>query len=157
MGLLAAVFAARAWRGTRQAIAARTWTKTLGQVISSGVVKELVRLRNRPGLGYRMAPYFEARVVYEYRVNGVTYQSDRQQFGERTLSSDVRDEEARAAQFPPGRVVVVYYNPANPAEAALDPRPGAASVIYWVMAGLMLIMAISVLAVLLTVPPANFG
>lgn len=60
-------------------------------------------------------------VVYDYQVNGVSYQGQRIKAGEQFFSVRViGDAQATAARYPVGTQVMVYYNPANPQESALE-------------------------------------
>jgi hypothetical protein len=55
---------------------------------------------------------------YAYDVDGVAYSSDRTAFAGVLWSATARD---RAARFPEGKTVSVYYQPGNPSVAVLEP------------------------------------
>jgi hypothetical protein len=62
-----------------------------------------------------------AYVLYEYEVQGQTYQSTQIKAGDRFIrSGSSRDAYQTVDQYPPGTLVTVYYDPANPAESALE-------------------------------------
>lgn len=65
---------------------------------------------------------FQLVVTYRYAVNGKTFTGD--QYGKRRYFKAETIGEIKSAekQFPPGKTVQGFYNPANPAEAVLD-RP----------------------------------
>jgi hypothetical protein len=58
------------------------------------------------------------QVTYEYVVNGATYQSQTIRYGKRLILP--HEVPAVVERFRPGTEVMVYYNPANPAEAILQ-------------------------------------
>jgi hypothetical protein len=91
------------WRGVRKSRASRTWHRVTSQVLESGVAGGTDDDSPRP--------YAD----YEYQVGGRTYRNNR------IFLVDKPGGNARAiaAQYPAGRQVEVYYNPNNPAEAAL--------------------------------------
>ena len=91
--------------------AALTWNSTMGTVLSSSVQTR------RTGQSVSTFPV----VVYQYTVDGQMYQSQRIKAGEQFLNIRViGDAQATAARYPVGASVMVYYNPANPAESALE-------------------------------------
>ncbi len=90
-----------AWRSA-------AWPETPGQILSSDARSTRIPFRS-------YAPF----VRYTYTVDGQAYTGDTLAF--------VRDGVGAAwagrkvAQYPPGREVMVYYDPANPAVAVLEP------------------------------------
>ena len=91
--------------------AAQTWSSTMGTVLSSSV-------QTRPtGRSHSTFPV----VVYQYEVNGKTYQSQTIKAGDQFMNIRVIGEaQATVARYPIGASVMVYYNPENPAESALE-------------------------------------
>ena len=60
-------------------------------------------------------------VVYQYEIGGKTYQSQIIRAGEQFLSARIIGQaQAAVARYPVGATVTVFYNPANPAESALE-------------------------------------
>ena len=60
-------------------------------------------------------------MCYAYQVGGRDYRSTRLYAGRPVLSGSPKIAEAIIAKYPPGASVSVFYNPANPAEAMLEP------------------------------------
>ena len=89
--------------------AAQSWSSTLGTVIMSTIqIKRTSRSRSEIPV-----------VVYQYQVNGKAYQIIRagDQFGTIRVMGQAQ---AIIARYPVGAQVMVYYNPANPQESALE-------------------------------------
>ena len=89
----------------------QTWPSATGTVLMSSV---------QWGSGSHSGTSYPV-VVYQYEVNGKTYQSQNIKAGERFLNVRVMGQaQATVARYPIGANVTVYYNPANPAESALE-------------------------------------
>ena len=90
---------------------AQTWPSVTGTVLMSSV---------QWGSGSHSGTSYPV-VVYQYEVNGKTYQSQNIKAGEQFLNVRVIGQaQATVARYPIGANVTVYYNPANPAESALE-------------------------------------
>ena len=90
---------------------AQTWTGTMGTVLTSNV-----QIR-RTGTSRSEFPV----VVYQYQVNGQALQGQTIKAGEQFFSVRVLGQaQETVRRYPPGAQVMVYYNPANPAESALE-------------------------------------
>jgi hypothetical protein len=101
----------RSQQGSAAKQAAQAWPSTMGTVLMSTVQSK------RTGNSTSIYPV----VVYQYEVNGVSYQSQRIKAGEQFFNVRVMGQaQATAARYPVGAQVMVYYNPANPAESALE-------------------------------------
>jgi hypothetical protein len=103
------------YKRSRQSSAARraaqSWLSTTGTVRISSVQSR------RSGNSTSTFPV----VVYQYEVNGKTYQSQTIKAGEQFMNVRIFGQaDATAARYPVGANVTVYFNPANPAEAALE-------------------------------------
>lgn len=91
--------------------AAQAWPGTIGTVLSSSVESR------RSGNSTSTYPV----VIYQYQVNGQVYQGKTIKAGEQFFSVRIIGEaQATAARYPAGAQVMVYYNPANPKESALE-------------------------------------
>jgi hypothetical protein len=91
--------------------ASRTWPSTTGKIVKSRV--ELA--------GGRDMATVEARIMYEYQVGGRQYQCDQIHSGDKFFEMISKEETYDLVdRYPVGREVTVYYNPDNPAEAALE-------------------------------------
>lgn len=90
--------------------ASLSWRSTQGRVLKS-------RVEVSGGDHTSVSPY----VLYEYEVHGQAYQSVQIQAGDRFIrSGGSRNAYETVDRYPVGAVVTVYYDPSNPAEAALE-------------------------------------
>ncbi len=90
---------------------AQSWPSTTGMVLMSSVQTR------RSGRSITTYPV----VVYQYTVNGQSYQSQTIKAGEQFLNVRVHGQaQAAVARYPVGASITVYYDPANPAESALE-------------------------------------
>ena len=90
---------------------AQSWPSTTGVVLSSSVQ---VRRTNRSRSEYPL-------VVYQYEVNGKSYQSQRVKASDKFMSVRISGEaQATVARYPVGSSVTVYYDPNTPSESALE-------------------------------------
>lgn len=103
----------KGWRELQLARNSTVWPSTPGEVVASAVEQE----------SHDGSRSYRAAISYRYRVDGTLYSSDQVSFGYIfTLSWDtVRPARDRSAGYPVGRVVEVFYNPAAPQIAALEP------------------------------------
>jgi hypothetical protein len=91
--------------------ASRTWPSTTGKIVKSRV--ELS--------GGRDMASVEHRIMYEYQVGGRQFQCDQVHPGDKFFEVMSREETYDLVdRYPVEREVTVYYNPDNPAEAALE-------------------------------------
>lgn len=91
--------------------AAQNWSGTMGVVITSTVqVKR----------GYKSRTEIPV-VVYQYQVDGKPYTGQVVKAGEQFFSVRLYgDAHKTVARYPVGAQVMVYYNPVNPVESALE-------------------------------------
>ncbi|HCK67113.1 MAG TPA: hypothetical protein DHW49_12690 [Anaerolineae bacterium] len=60
-------------------------------------------------------------IVYQYEVNGKTYQSQTVRVGDKFLKVNIPSQAQKTVdKYPIGAKVTVYYDPNNPAECALE-------------------------------------
>jgi hypothetical protein len=112
-GLIIVAFLLTVWKGLRT----RRWQVTCGRVITSGVTAE--KTEDMPE---EWSLPDQAKVVYEYEAEGKRYIADTMQIrGNMQTASAVRRERELPSRYPPGQSVLVYYNPAKPEEAVLQP------------------------------------
>jgi len=95
-----------------------TWPKVEGVVATSQVDKVQTYYLRGSGVMYYWY-MFRSRTVYDYTVNGVSYQSDRASYGAQTYASFTLLARREAARFVPGDSVAVYYDPRSPENAVL--------------------------------------
>lgn len=141
-GIPFAVLFPPAWRGARRVLAMRGWQRTTGRVIAAAVREQAVRVPVKTSASrYRDALRYGPAVRYQYQVGGAVYEGHAiDSFELALLSSEASDVEKYLRRYPLGQPVAVFYNPANPGEAVLNPRPGLALVIVWALeAGLVLL------------------
>ena len=100
------------------------WPRTPGSVIAS--------YSERTCGGYRTSHRWEARIIYQYRVAGVDHRGHRSAGTSMYCSSDREDvTKWLAANYPIGKTVEVYFDPADPDAAFL--HPGVVNIIEEVM------------------------
>lgn len=89
---------------------------------------------------------YRLHIVYAYTAQGIEYQSGRIRFGSEDSASPNREQAERwLEEYPPGRVVTVYYDPQSPSNSVLE--PGAHVDAYALLAlGVFLMVAGGVLA-----------
>jgi len=103
----------RLHRTMNAAAASRKWPTVEGRVLSSGI-------KESQGAGwFKNIPESEFKLEYSYTIDGQSYTGSRIYFGygperERERADDL------AADYPAGKNVVVHYQPAQPAECALE-------------------------------------
>jgi hypothetical protein len=113
-GVLVLLFFIASWRLSRRAA---DWPLVRGTVLSSGTE----RIENRSN-GRTMVTYTPV-VEYGYRVNDVDYVSRQIKLGVATSASESYAAGV-AARYPKDAVIDVHYDPANPANAALENPAG---------------------------------
>ena len=112
-GLIIVAFLLTVWKGLRT----RRWQVTFGRVITSGMTTE--ETEDMPGEWSLPDP---ASVVYEYEAEGRRYTADTLQIrGNLQTTRSLRRERELLSRYPAGTSVLVYYNPAKPEEAVLQP------------------------------------
>ncbi|MBZ0279369.1 MAG: DUF3592 domain-containing protein [Anaerolineae bacterium] len=95
---------------------AKEWPTTNGTVLFSTVEAR----RSRSSSGGTSTSYYP-NVVYQYQVNGQTFQSNQLSVGMAVGLGSYNMVERRVAEnYSPGSVITVYYNPANPQQAVLE-------------------------------------
>lgn len=105
------------WRGVRQAEASRSWPAVDARIISSRIQVER-ESSSDIGYGGRIT-YYYPQLLYEYDVQGLTYQSTKILFV--NVNYTHSDAEAAIARYPAGGRALAYVDPANPRLAVLEP------------------------------------
>lgn len=124
------------FRELTQALLSRTWPHTPGVILTS---KKCVE-KDGEGKATRCL------ILYFYEVGGVPYRSGRVFCGDALGLGFGRTIRRYTAAYPAGKAVKVYYNPAAPATALLEPGPHPAT---YVACLLPLLLALWGLACLL--------
>jgi hypothetical protein len=92
---------------------AQNWPSTTGTILMSSVQSR----RSSSSGGYSNYPV----IVYQYTVNGQTYQSQTLKAGEQFFNVNVSwQAQETVNKYAIGKQVTVYYDPNNPAESALE-------------------------------------
>jgi uncharacterized membrane protein YbaN (DUF454 family) len=101
----------RSQQGKAAKEAAQSWSGTMGTVLMSSVQSK------HTGRSISIYPV----VVYQYEVHGKTYQSQTIKAGEQFFNVRIMGQAQETVnRYPIGAQVMVYYNPANPQESALE-------------------------------------
>lgn len=144
MGFVTLLLAARAWRDQQRVNAARGWESVTGKVISASVERVSLPVRVQTSTNaYRWAVRYAPALVYEYIVNGRLYHGSRLRLGARLASSDASSAEREIARYSVGGQVIVWYDPANPADSTLERGIHWAVWTQWLVSGIMLILTVA--------------
>ena len=131
-----------------EASASRDWPSVQGEVESVYVRRTR---DNRSSTQGSYSYHFE--VTYNYLVNDITYISDRYSLGDGSTASSrySTDDEARAdarETYPTGSEITVYYDPADPSSAVLNPGLNWGTLVplllglFFILAGIMLLFVV---------------
>lgn len=107
-----------------QANESRSWPAVTGRIANIRTASDLSVAGEMPDTEY----YFT--VTYTYEVDGQAYRSDRYSLGEgnnaagRVYNTEAEAREAAFATYTPADDITVYYDPADPSSAVLDPGQG---------------------------------
>ena len=103
----------KGWRELQLARSSVMWPRVAGEIVASAVERE----------DHDGSRWYTAAIRYRYHVDNTLYQSEQVSFGYIfTLSWTARrPARERSAMYPIGETVDVFYNPAAPAVAALEP------------------------------------
>jgi hypothetical protein len=137
--IVAVVLLLFAMRGRRKAAAARNWPTAMGRVLSADV--ETRRSSSSEG-GYTTSYY--PNVLYEYQVDGKSYRSNQFYVAMPVGLGNYAKVHQQVLQYPVGSMVEVYYNPADPTQAALVPSAPSSSILIWVVVLIVVILAVTV-------------
>jgi hypothetical protein len=122
VGSFAAYFIQR-----RERKASASWPAVPGQIVSSRTVEEEERRRDDDGREHIDRTY-RPEIRFTYRVDGNDYATDTWKPGGTVGSGSPKYAEGVVARYAAGQSVQVYYDPAHPDVAVLEPanRDGAA-------------------------------
>ncbi len=126
-GLIALIlFGVSAWllmpgvREFKLARASRRWPSVLGKVISANVIYQ-APINTDMDSHYRRGSYRPV-IEYAYAVNGKNYRANHRVFGDESVAYTISSRaEAIVNNYPQEREVQVYYDPATPGNAVLEP------------------------------------
>ncbi len=101
----------RSQQGKAAKETAQSWPGTMGTILMSSVQSK------HTGRSLSIYPV----VVYQYEVNGKKYQSQTIKAGEQYFNVRIMGQAQETVnRYPIGAQVMVYYNPANPQDSALE-------------------------------------
>jgi len=105
-----------AWLQWRRGEASRGWTRTTGRV----VVSQVDEIQGPSEQGY---PQYRPRIRYQFSVGGRSYEGDETAVGSAAApgSSEAAWARKEVERFPAGSEVTVFYDPASPRRAVLEP------------------------------------
>ncbi len=97
--------------------ASRHWPSIQGEIVSA-TIRERVSTATRG----TPATYYQPKIEYAYTVKGKHLTASRIAFGGEGITFSSHEEaDVVTYKYPPGERVQVYYNPAHPATAVLEP------------------------------------
>lgn len=106
----------------RTAVASRHWPKAAGKIVSAVVTAIYERDATDSASSIdRTTKKYRADILYAYRVGPSGFVATAVTLGWTPLYGFARDAEAVVANYPAGAKVDVYYDPANPEIAVLQP------------------------------------
>jgi hypothetical protein len=135
--ILGIVFIVLGARGRRLAQSAAAWPTVAGVVTAAGLKK---RVSVGTGPDYDHHDSFEPVVEYSYQVNERPYAGKRMSTGG-AASYDRRRAQEILDRFPVGSSVNVFYDPADPAQSALEIKAGSGTALL-VMGIVFLVLAL---------------
>jgi Protein of unknown function (DUF3592) len=104
------------------------WPTVTGTITVSEVVEQIHTEEDDKEI--RDVTEYLPNIRYKYRVGGRDYFSDRRKWGMDTIYAMREWAEEKLAPFPVGAPVQVYYDPADPASAVLEPKSGRGTLTY---------------------------
>jgi hypothetical protein len=116
----------------RQASLARKWPQVTGTIELSGVEEYRTAPSDRESSGHVM---YQRKVNYTYRYNNISYTRMHSSFASNSASDSGWLARKLSPGYRNGAPVKVYVDPANPAEATLNPGIGVAWVLWIFVAG----------------------
>jgi hypothetical protein len=116
--VMGSILTGREWLIHATASASEGWPTVPGRVLETRIDVSTSRTRTRTRTTY------ELRVVYEYTVDGQTYQADRVRAGGLRWHDDRGAALFAQLTYGVGTTVIVSYNPDDPGDAVLQPGAG---------------------------------
>ena len=125
----------------QRASESESWPMVKGEVIRTDIVRE--RARNGGGSTY------QAKVEYQYAIEGVTHYGSRVSFAGNVNTSNRGAAMKITDQYRKGTEVAVYYDPADPEESVLEPGLSAMIFLMPAIGGVFLVIGLGLLFALL--------
>ncbi len=127
VGASLAVFGVRGLLRARDSVA---WPSVQGRIVESSVERH-----HRSGSKGGSSSTYHAEILYEFAVDGTTYNGTRVAYGDYG-SSNPSHARRIVNRYPAGKNVAVYHLPGNPEECLLEPGVKGQA---WVLPGIGLI------------------
>ena len=112
--IIGAVILRYAMRTAEKARQSESWPSTDGEIAHSAILYQTDTTATNNGVAT-----YKADVAYRYKVNGANYSSSKVAFLDLAASSGRAQNIVQ--RYPDKSKVEVYYNPADPSEAILEP------------------------------------
>jgi hypothetical protein len=132
----AAVAALFVFAFQRQASMQRKWPTVDARIENSGVHA----FESRDSDSDRLRTQYRVDVVYSYEIAGVRYTGDKFSASQFSANTEVLARR-QAERYPAGSAIQVHYNPANPAEAIVNPGGRALLLLLWLVPLAVVILA----------------
>jgi hypothetical protein len=157
VALLAAVFSVLAFaRGRRLASASARWPTASGTITTSSVIDELIEDRsNNDKAIVRKIHRYQVDLRYAYRVDRRDFVGTNVSWGWTAVYGLRELAEAAAGGYAQGQPVTVYYDPAQPGNAVLEPGDRKGSMAPLVFGGISAIAGAALLAFFIRVGFGN--
>jgi Protein of unknown function (DUF3592) len=117
-GALAALCIGVGYHTLRTARQSLDWPSTSGEIVHAEVEEHVSVNRDKDGKRTSTDITYASNVVYEFRVAAQNYQGHRVRFDWETTRAEA---EATVAKYRVGTNMSVYYDPADPSNAVLEP------------------------------------
>jgi hypothetical protein len=135
LAIMGGLFVAILWRGYTRAKETREWSKVPAVIVVSQVGERQ--------LGREVPKEYTHELVYEYRVDGEFYRSERLKRRENPYLKEKAKVAPEVARFPVGRKVEAFVNPNDPKEAVVEHETKAPGYSIW-FPGLFLVGGLGV-------------
>ena len=112
--------------------AAKKWLTVPGNILSAEL-----EMQSSRSAGGSPSQYLKPVVTYSYQVGGQSYTSKRLDFSSRAYLSEEKANR-RMAAYQPGSKTTVYYDPADPTKAVLEPAASGNTLV--IILGMALIL-----------------
>lgn len=147
VGVAGLVVLALGIRNLRRAAATKAWQTTTGEVSSATVAtRESTLSPTEDGEPPKPRTLYRADVTYRYTVQGRAYEGRRVGFDDVELSSE-GPAQAVVDRYAPGTQVTVSFDPANPADAVLEPGVSKASLVVPALGAALVAFSLGVWAI----------
>ncbi len=105
----------RAWYLYSEGRKTLAWTQTTGTIISASV-EQFSELDS----DNHSRTYYFPKIAYAYRIAGRDYDGTNVRLNNSIMANSRAWADATVAKYPPGEMVIVFYDPANASRAVLE-------------------------------------